>query len=48
MDRALIALGLVLLSVPILFGVMRGLLEALLIAPLLGAIAYYVLLRDWE
>jgi len=48
MERALIALGLVLLSVPILLGVTRGLFEALLIAPVLGALAYFVLLRDWE
>jgi len=48
MDRPLIALGLVLLSVPILFGITRGLFEAMLIAPVLGAVAYYVLLRDWE
>jgi hypothetical protein len=48
MDRPLIALGLILLSVPILFGVTRGLVEAVLIAPLLGAVAYYVLLRDWD
>ena len=48
MDRPLIALGLMLLSVPLLFSVTRGLLEALLIAPVLGALAYYVLLRDWE
>ena len=48
MDRPLIALGLILLSVPILFGVTRGLVEAVLIAPFLGAVAYYVLLRDWD
>jgi hypothetical protein len=48
MDRSLMALGLVLLSVPLLFSITRGLLEALLIAPVLGAVAYYVLLRDWE
>jgi hypothetical protein len=48
MDRPLIALGLVLLSVPLLFSLTRGLLEAVLIAPVLGALAYYVLLRDWE
>jgi|SoiMethySBSTD1v2_1073268.scaffolds.fasta_scaffold334015_3 hypothetical protein len=48
MDRPLIALGLVLLSVPLLFSVTRGLLEAVLIAPVIGALAYYVLLRDWE
>ena len=48
MDRSLIALGLVLLSVPILLAVTRGFLEALLIAPVLGALAYVVLLRDWE
>ena len=48
MDRSLIALGLVLLSVPILLGVTRGLVEALVIAPFFGAVAYYVLLRDWE
>jgi hypothetical protein len=48
MDRSLMALGLVLLSVPLLFSVTRGLLKALLIAPALGAVAYYVLLRDWE
>ena len=48
MDRPLIALGLVLLSVPLLFSLTRGLLAAVLIAPLLGARAYYVLLRDWE
>jgi hypothetical protein len=48
MDRPLIALGLVLLSVPLLFSLTRGLLEAVLIAPFLGALAYYVLLRDWE
>jgi hypothetical protein len=47
MDRPLIALGLMLLSVPLLFST-RGLLEALLIAPVLGALAFYVLLRDWE
>jgi hypothetical protein len=48
MDRPLIALGLVLLSVPLLFSFTRGLLEAVLIAPFLGVLAYYVLLRDWE
>lgn len=48
MDRPLIALGLILLSVPILFGFTRGLVEAVLIAPVLGAVAYYVLLRDWD
>jgi len=48
MDRPLIALGLVLLSVPLLFSLTRGLLETVLIAPVLGALAYYVLLRDWE
>jgi len=48
MDRSLIALGLTLLGVPLLFAVTRGLLEAVLIAPVLGALAYYVLLRDWE
>jgi hypothetical protein len=47
MDRPLIALGLVLLSV-LVVSVTRGLLEAVLMAPLLGALAYYVLLRDWE
>ena len=46
--RPLIALGLILLSVPILFGFTRGLVEAVLIAPVLGAVAYYVLLRDWD
>lgn len=48
MDPPLIALGLMLLSVPLLFSVTRDLLDALLIAPVLGAVAYYVLLRDWE
>ena len=48
MDRSLIALGLTLLGVPLLFSVTRGLLEVVLIAPVLGALAYYVLLRDWE
>ena len=48
MDRTLIALGLILLSVPILLGLTRGFFEALLIAPFLGALAYFVLLRDWE
>ena len=48
MDRSLIALGLILLSVPILFGFTRWLVEAVLIAPVLGAVAYYVLLRDWD
>jgi hypothetical protein len=48
MDRPLIALGLMLISVPLLFTLTRGLLEAVLIAPLLGALAYYVLLRDWQ
>ena len=48
MDRTLIALGLVLLSVPLLFSLTRGLIEAVLIAPFLGALAYYVLLSDWE
>jgi hypothetical protein len=48
MDRPLIALGLVLVSVPLVFSITRGLLEAMLIAPFLGALAYYVLLRDWE
>ncbi|HEU0061936.1 MAG TPA: hypothetical protein VFR19_18790 [Hyphomicrobiaceae bacterium] len=48
MDRTLIALGLVLLSVPLLFSLTRGLIEAVLIAPFFGALAYYVLLSDWE
>jgi hypothetical protein len=48
MDRPLIALGLILLSVPIVFGFTRGLVEAVLIAPFLGAVAYYVLLRDCD
>jgi len=48
MDRPLIALGLVLLSVPLLFSLTRGLFEAVLIAPCLGALAFYVLLLDWQ
>jgi hypothetical protein len=36
MDRPLIALGLVLLSVPLLFSLTRGLLAAVLIAPCLA------------
>jgi hypothetical protein len=48
MERALFALGLVLRSVAILFVLSRGLVAALLLAPLLGAAGYYLLLRDWE
>jgi hypothetical protein len=48
MDRPLIAFWLVLISVPPLFSLTRGPLVAVLIAPFLGALAYYVLLRDWE
>ncbi len=48
MDRPLIALGLVVLSIPIVLGLARGYLEVVAIAPVLAAAAYYAFLRDWD
>lgn len=48
MDRALVALGLVVISIPIVLALTRGYLEVLAIAPILAAAAYYALLRDWD
>jgi hypothetical protein len=48
MDRALVALALVVISIAIVLGLTRGYLEVLAIAPILAAAAYYALLRDWD